>query len=386
MRPVQSLSVLLLALGAAACGKEAEGGNAGGGAEAGGEAGGMPAMPVETAEARQDTVIETINATGQVEAVQSILLKPEVDGRIVQILVREGASVGRGTPLFKIDDAELRAQVDRAQADFDLAQQALDRTQSLMTQNASSQADLERAEAMSRGTRAQLELLKIRLERTTVRAPFAGVVGARTVSLGDFVGTDTELISLQTIDPMRATFDVPERYAEEVSVGQGIEFQVAALPGQTFRGVVEFVDPVVRLPARTIQVKARVPNPRRNLQAGMFVDVRLATDVRPKAVVVPEEAVVATQAGTTVWAVKDGKVERREVRLGVRSPGEVEILQGVAAGEAVVVGGQAMLQPGAPVMARPKGAPMQPPGGGADAAAPAAPADTAKAPADTAKQ
>ena len=343
----------------------------------------MPAMPVETAEARQDTVIETINASGQVEAVQSILLKPEVDGRIVQILVRDGATVGRGTGLFKIDDAELRAQVDRAEAEFDLAQQALDRTKSLMTQNASSQADLERAEATARGTRAQLELLKIRLERTTVRAPFAGVVGGRTVSLGDFVGTDTELISLQTIDPMRATFDVPERYAEEVNIGQGIEFQVAALPGQTFRGVVEFVDPVVRLPARTIQVKARVPNPRRRLQAGMFVDVRLATEVRPKAVVVPEEAVVATQAGTTVWAVKDGKVERREVRLGVRSPGEVEILQGVSAGEAVVVGGQAMLQPGAPVMARPKGAPMQPPGAGADSAAPA---DTAKAPADTSRK
>lgn len=350
----------------------------------------MPAMPVETAEARQDTVIETINATGQVEAVQSILLKPEVDGRIVQILVRDGATVGRGTGLFKIDDAELRAQVDRAEAEFDLAQQALDRTKSLMTQNASSQADLERSEATARGTRAQLELLKIRLERTTVRAPFAGVVGGRTVSLGDFVGTDTELISLQTIDPMRATFDVPERYAEEVNIGQAIEFQVAALPGQTFRGVVEFVDPSVRLPARTIQVKARVPNPRRNLQAGMFVDVRLATEVRPKAVVVPEEAVVATQAGTTVWAVVDGKVERREVRLGVRSPGEVEILQGVSAGEAVVVGGQAMLQPGAPVMARPKGAPMQPPGAGADSAAPPdtakPPADTTKAPADTSRR
>jgi membrane fusion protein (multidrug efflux system) len=103
----------------------------------------------------------------------------------------------------------------------------------------------------------------------------------------------------------------------------------------------------------------------------MFVEVRLATDVRPAAVVVPEEAVVGTQMGTAVWVVTDGKVERRTVTLGVRSPGEVEIREGVAAGEAVVVGGQAMLQPGAPVMARPKGAPMQPPGPAADTAAPA---------------
>ncbi|HJS48376.1 MAG TPA: efflux RND transporter periplasmic adaptor subunit, partial [Gemmatimonadales bacterium] len=349
-----SLLCLALALGAAACGNDAEG--AAGGAAAGG---GMPALPVETAEARTDTVTERINATGEVEAMQSILLKPEVDGRITAIVVRDGARVGAGAALFRIDDAELRAQVDRAEAESDLAAQALERTRTLISQNASSQADLERAEATARSSRAALELLRIRLARTTVRAPFAGVVGARTVSLGDYVTTSSDLISLQTVDPVRAAFDLAERYAEEAKPGQVIEFQVAALPGQTFRGTVDFVDPVVRLPGRTILVKARVPNPRGALQPGMFVEVRLATDVRPQAVIVPEEAVVGTQVGTVVWVVKDGKVERREVELGVRSPGEVEVRSGVAAGEAVVVGGQAMLQPGAPVMARPKGAPMQ---------------------------
>lgn len=365
MKPTITLASLALLLGAAGCGKDAEG------AAGGAAGGGMPAMPVETAEARRDTVIEQINATGAIEAVQSILLRPEVDGRITQILVREGATVGAGAGLFRIDDAELRAQVDRAEADYDLAAQALERTRTLIAQNASSQADLERAEATARSTRAALELLRIRLARTTVRAPFAGVVGARSVSLGDYVTSSTDLISLQTVDPVRAAFDLPERYAERVKVGQEVEFQVAALPGRSFRGEVDFVDPVVRLPGRSILVKARVPNPRRELQPGMFVEVRLATDVRPEAVVVPEEAVVGTQAGTVVWVVTDGKVDRREVVLGVRTPGEVEIRSGVTAGEAVVVGGQTMLQPGAPVMARPKGAPMQPPGPGADTAAPA---------------
>ncbi|HSE27535.1 MAG TPA: efflux RND transporter periplasmic adaptor subunit [Gemmatimonadales bacterium] len=365
MRPTITHAALALALGAAACGKDAEGAGGGPGG------GGMPALPVETAEARRDTVVELINATGAMEALQSILLKPEVDGRITQILVRDGAVVGAGAGLFRIDDAELRAQVDRAEAEYDLATQALERTKTLIEQNASSQADLERAEATARSTRAALELLRIRLARTTVRAPFGGVVGGRTVSLGDYVTNSTDLISLQTVDPMRAAFDLPERYAEQVEVGQAIEFQVAALPGQTFRGVVDFVDPVVRLPGRSILVKARVPNPRGALQPGMFVEVRLATDVRPAAVVVPEEAVVGTQMGTVVWVVKDGKVERREVTLGVRTPGQVEIRNGVAAGEAVVVGGQAMLQPGAPVMARPKGAPAQPPGAAADTAVPA---------------
>lgn len=368
------LAALALAL-ATACGNNREVV-----ADAGG--GGMPALPVETAVAQRDTVTQHINATGAIEAVQSIMLKPEVEGRITQILVRDGAVVGAGAGLFRIDAAELAAQVDRAEAEYDLAAQALERTKSLIAQNASSAADLEGAEATARSTRAQLDLLRIRLARTTVRAPFGGIAGARLVSLGDYVTTSSDLISLQTVDPVRAAFEVPERYAEEVSSGQGIEFQVAALPGQTFRGVVEFVDPAVRLPGRTILVKARVPNPKRNLQPGMFVEIRLATDLRPNAVVVPEEAIVGTQMGTIIWVVKDGKVERREVTLGVRSPGEVEILSGVAADEMVVVGGQMMLQPGAPVMPRPKGTPAGPPAGGADsAAAPAA--DSAAAPPDS---
>ena len=362
-----TIALAALAAAAAACGGSAEGVPEGGGGGEGG--GGMPAMPVEVAEARADTVIETIGTTGAVEAVQSIMVRPEVDGRIVRIHVREGASVGAGTPLFKIDDAELVAQVARAEADWDLARQALERTRTLLDQNASSQADLERAEATERSSRVSLELLRIRLERTTVRAPFAGLVGARRVSLGDYVTTSTELISLQTADPMRASFEVPERFADVIAEGQAVNFRVAALPGEEFEGIVEFVDPVVQLPGRTITTKARVPNRRRQLQPGMFIEVRLAVDVRPNAVVIPEEAVVSTQAGTAVWVVADGKVERREVDLGVRVPGEVEVRRGVQAGESVVVGGQAMLQPGAPVMARPKGQPMQAPGG--DQAAPA---------------
>jgi membrane fusion protein (multidrug efflux system) len=115
--------------------------------------------------------------------------------------------------------------------------------------------------------------------------------------------------------------------------------------------VVDFVDPVVQLPARTITVKARVPNPRRDLQAGMFIEARLATAVRPDAVVVPEDAVLSLQGARVVWVVAGGKAERREVTLGVRTPGFVEVTRGVSGGEQVVVGGAERLAPGAPVAA-----------------------------------
>jgi membrane fusion protein (multidrug efflux system) len=239
--------------------------------------------------------------------------------------------------------------VARAEAERDLARQSLARTRDLLGQKASSQSELERAEATARSTEAQLDLLKVRLDRTTVRAPFSGVVGRRFVSLGDYVTTDSRLAAIQTVTPQRATFQVPERYADRLKVGQRVTFRVAALPGKEFSGRVDFVDPIVQLPGRTILVKADVPNPRRELQAGMFIEVRLATAVRPNAVIIAEDAVLPLQGANFVWVAADGKAARRQVELGVRTPGFVEARSGVEAGEQVVVGGQERLSDGAPV-------------------------------------
>jgi len=344
VRGAWCLAVALIAAGA--CKKTR-------GAGPGGFAGDGPmGLPVEVAVARVDTVRDEIAATGQIEAVQSIDLRPEVDGRIVEILVREGQEVDKGTPLFKVDDAQLQAQVAQLAAQRDLAEQALARAKELAQQSASSAADLERAEATARSAQAQYDLQRIRLERTTVLAPFAGVAGQRYVSLGDYVTTDTRLVSLHTVNPQRASFQVPERFARSLRSGQQVTFQVAAIPGRDFTGTVDFVDPVVQLPSRTILVKARVPNPQRVLQPGMFIEARLVTAVRPGAIVIPEDAVVPLQGANVVWVVSDGKAQRRSVTLGVRTPGFVEVSTGVEAGAQVVVGGLELLAPGAPVQAK----------------------------------
>ena len=348
VRATPSLVLAALAIGLSAC-SNADGqpkGEGGGAGPGGGEA---PPMPVEVVVARADTVVDAIIATGQIEAVQSIELRPEVEGRIAQILVREGRTVAAGTPLFKVDDAELRAEVARAEAERDLARQSLTRTRDLLAQKASSQSELERAEATARSTAAQLALLQVRLDRTTVRAPFAGVVGQRFVSLGDYVTSDTRLASVQTVSPQRAVFQVPERYADRLKVGQQVTFRVAAIPGKEFTGRVDFVDPTVQLPGRTITVKAEVPNRSRELQAGMFIEARLATAVRPSAVIIAEDAVLPLQGASFVWVAADGKAVRRQVELGVRTPGFVEARTGVEAGEQVVVAGQERLSEGAAV-------------------------------------
>lgn len=343
---------MLLVAGAAmvACGgDQAAGGRPGGGPPGGGP----PAFPVDVAVATADTVTEYIRATGQIAAEQQIDLRPEVEGRIVEILAREGSEVQQGTPLYKIDDAQLKAQVARLEAERDLAQQELQRTRDLIERNASSTADLQRAEANARSAQAQLDLQVIRLERTVVRAPFSGVVGTRLVSLGDYVTSQTRLTTLQSVDPQRASFAVPERHAQRLALGQQISFAVAAIPGRTFTGTVDFVDPVVELSARAITVKARVPNRSRVLRPGMFIEVQLATDVRPNAVVIPEQATLPIASQDFVWVVVDGKATRRLVTLGVREPGIVEIRDGVAAGEMVVIGGAERLFEGADV--RPSG-------------------------------
>jgi membrane fusion protein (multidrug efflux system) len=336
--------MLLLPLVAfTACG-EGEADAAGG---RGGPGGGPAAMPVDVAIVTQDTVREELVATGQIEAVQEIELKPEVDGRIVQILAREGSEVRRGAGLFKVDDAELLAQVARLEAERDLASQALERTRALLAQDAASEAEFEQAEARARSTQAELDLAQLRLDRTVVRAPFSGVVGERMVSLGDYVTSSTSLATLQTVDPQRASFAVPERYAGALAVGQRVGFGVAAVPGREFVGEVDFVDP-------------------------RFIEARLATEIRPDAVLVPESAIVQLDTGPVVWVMgTNGQAFRREVVLGVRRPGWAEIVSGLDAGETVVVAGMERLSEGAPIMPRQAidtGADEPPSGRPADAA------------------
>jgi membrane fusion protein (multidrug efflux system) len=321
-------------------------------------------MPVDVDTARHRPIVDAVRATGRIEAVQAVELRPDEQGRITDLLFREGQYVSRGQPLIKIDDAMLRAQAERAKADRDLSRQQLDRVRRLREQNATSAADLERAEAAARSAEAALAVLELQIERTTVRAPFAGVVGQRFVSAGDYVTTATRLLTLQTIDPQRAVIEVPERHAVRLRPGQTVEFTVAAEPGRRFRGRVDFIDPVVQRDNRMIVVKALARNPEGILKPGMFIEASLATATRSNAVVVPEDAVQPLRTANVVWAVADGKASRRVVQLGTRSQGFVEVLSGVEAGELVVVGGLERMAEGMPLAAQPRdAAPGAPPNG-----------------------
>jgi membrane fusion protein, multidrug efflux system len=343
------LTVIALLL-SSACGKGEEA------QAAGGPGGGMPPMPVDVDTARQGRVVDAVRATGRIEAVQSIELRSDEQGRVSELLFQEGQRVAAGTSLVKIDDEMLRAQAAKAQAEFDLAKQKLARAERLRSDNASAPADYEEAAASARAAEATLAALQLQIRRSTVRAPFAGVVGQRFVSLGDYVTSSSRLLALQTTDPQRAVIEIPERHASDLRPGQSVEFTVAAHPGRTFHAVVEFVDPTVQAEGRTILVKGRAPNAGGLLKAGMFIEARLATGTRAGAVVVPEDAIQPLRTANVVWAVVDGKAARRTVQLGARTQGVVEILTGVRPGEQVVVGGLERMQEGMAVAPRQRGA------------------------------
>lgn len=340
--------LVLVIIAALTIGKSGNATAAGPGA---GGPGSMPPMPVDVDTARYQSVVDAVRATGRIEAMQAVDLRPDEQGRVTGLHFFEGQSVARGAPLVRIDDAMLRAQAERAAAERDLARQQLERVRLLRQQNASSAADLERAEAASRSAAAALSVLQLQIARSTVRAPFSGVVGQRFVSVGDYVTTGTRLLTLQTVDPQRAVIEVPERHAVRLRPGQNVAFTVAAEPGRTFNATVDFIDPVVQTANRTIMVKGRAPNPNRVLRPGMFIEARLATATRMNAIVVPEDAIQPLRTANIVWAVDGGKASRRVVQLGARSQGVVEILSGIKAGELVVVGGLERMAEGMPVAA-----------------------------------
>ena len=349
---LRAVVVMACAVAFAACGKKAPEGGAQAPADG---ASARPAQPVEVAAAFTDTVIDAIVATGQIEPMQQISLRPDVSGRVVELLFREGSTVARGTPLVKIDDAEVRAEVDRARAERDLAQQALNRTRDLLAAKAAAPADLERAEASARSTRATVDLLEVRLSRTVVRAPFAGVIGQRLVSLGDYVTTASELLTLQTVAPQRVVFTVPERYASALKRGQDFTFRCCC-HGRTLARSISSIRRACP-PSASRECARRIPG---LLQRGCS-SRRGATAVRASATVIPEESVSPTAAGAFVWVIQGDKATRREVELGVRTPGFVEVRGGIEPGDRVVVGGLDRLSEGAAVRAteverRPKGA------------------------------
>jgi membrane fusion protein (multidrug efflux system) len=304
---------------------------------------------VEVAKVRTATVRDEIGAVGTLQPDEFVTISPEIEGRIAEILLDEGTRVEAGQPLVKLDDAIYRAELAQAQADLTLARSNYERADTLARQRSGTQRARDEALAALQSAEASFELARTRLDKATIRAPFSGVLGLRSVSPGEFVERGAALVTLQSLDPLKVDFRVPETFLTAVRTGQQVAITVDALGGQAFAGEIYAADPQLDVEGRAIRLRARIPNPGGELRPGLFARVTITAEERESALLVPESAIVPQGGRRFVYRVDGDKVARVEVRLGKRQAGEVEVIEGLRLGDVVVTAGQQRLREGAAV-------------------------------------
>lgn len=309
------------------------------------------AMPVEMATVAARTLDITIDSVGTLNANESVILRPEIAGRITEIKFTEGQPIIKGETLFQIDDRLYRAELKQASANLQLANLNYARFAKLSKTGAATKQRFDEARANLGVAQANNDMAKTQVEYTRIVAPFDGVVGLRKVSPGDYVNVGQELANFVSYDPMKVDFSIPETQAGVLQVGQQIDLRVEAMPGQTFTGNVYALDPQLDVAGRAVSLRATIPNSDYRLKPGYFARVMLTVERRENALVIPEAAIVPQGDTKLVYKVgADDAVTLVPVTLGKRLNGEVEILEGVAVGDRVVTSGQIKLHPGAKVM------------------------------------
>lgn len=314
-----------------------------------GGGGGRPATPVEAVEVRVEMVSDEVSAVGTLRSNESVIIRPEIAGRISVIHFDEGEPVEADQTLVSLDDSTHQAELADARATLNLAERTFKRLDELFQKGSTSARERDEALARMESARAALQLFQARLEKTDVNAPFSGILGLRRVSPGDYVTPGQDLVNLEDIDPIKVDFRIPERYLSSLATGQIIRVRVDAFPERAFEGEVYAIDPQIDPAGRSIAIRARIENGDRVLRPGLFARVRLIVDERPDALVVPEQALVPRGEQRYVFKVVDGKAALTEVQLGQRRAGEVEILAGLSEGETVITAGQLKIRDGSAV-------------------------------------
>jgi membrane fusion protein, multidrug efflux system len=318
-----------------------------------------PAIAVEAAEVEVGEVVDAMTVTGSLRSDESANISTEIDGRVQGVHFTEGQQVEQGALLFTLDDVVYRAELATAEANLQLSERNSKRAVELLERNAGTVRARDEAEAQLAIDHAEVDLARARLDKTRITAPFAGVVGLREVSVGNYVTPGQDLVNLEDIDPIKVDFPVPERALPAVKVGQPIEVTVDAWPGRTFEGEVYAIDPQIDAQGRSIAIRATIDNQERLLRPGLFAAVRLITARRDEALLVPEQAIFAHRGEPHVYKVVEGVARLTAVQLGGRRVGQVEIVSGVAAGDVVVTAGQMKMRDGAKVRVIDTAAPAQ---------------------------
>lgn len=335
---------------------------------------------VEVAQVAVARLVDDAQTVGTLRSRQSVILRPEVSGRVARINFRDGDRVQRGQVMVQLDDELPRAQVAQAQAELSIARANHKRNQDLVAQNFISQRSVDESGASLQVAEAKLALARAQADRLRILAPFDGIAGLRSINVGDYLKDGADIVNIEDLDAILVDYRLPERFQTKVRKGQVAMVAIDALPGRRFTAVVQAVDPLVDANGRSVGVRGCIDNRQQQLSPGMFARVTAVFGERLEALVVPEEAIVPQGPRLFIFKVVPGTepesriVQRTEVKVGIRQPGRVEIIEGLKAGDTVVTAGQQRLQRdgmAVRVVDVPRGGPGGP-GGPAGAAASAA--------------
>ncbi|MEO6324154.1 MAG: efflux RND transporter periplasmic adaptor subunit [Thermoanaerobaculia bacterium] len=311
---------------------------------------GPPPTAVEVVSVTSGTVTESLQALGTVEPAESVKVATEIDAVVKELPFTEGARVRKGQPIAILNDSEPAAEARRTEALRDQAKLMFKRMEDLSGQKIASTQDKDNAEATLKVTDANVNVARARLQKTRILAPFDGVLGQRLVSPGAFLRTGDVITTLSRIDPVKLAFSIPERHRPAMKNGAAVTVTAVAFPARKFTGKVSLIDPSLDPGTRTARVVALIPNPKGELSPGMSAEVTAVLTQRAAALSVPDDSLFAEGERNYVYVVKDDQtVTRREVTLGARQPGTVEVTSGLKAGESIVRAGHQKLFEGAKI-------------------------------------
>ena len=312
--------------------------------------GGAPAgIVVEAMKVAVVNMPQALAAVGSLRSDETVILRPEVAGRVAQILFKEGEPVARGAVLVKLDDSVQQADLDRAQANLTLSRTKHERSIDLRNKGFLSGQALDEAVNNLKVAEADAELMRARASKTTIRAPFAGTIGLRQVSVGDYVKEGQDMVNLESLDPLKVDFRVPELALSQVKDRQTLQITLDAIPDKAYDGRVVAINPLIDANGRAIVIRAQVPNKDGKLRPGMFARVRLFTSGTRDTLVVPEEALFPVGDDKYVYKIVEGKATRQKIEIGARREGRIEVLGGLTPDDVVVTAGAIKLREGAAV-------------------------------------
>ncbi|MBD2756057.1 efflux RND transporter periplasmic adaptor subunit [Spirosoma validum] len=323
-------------------GSEGKGGAGGKGGQGGGGPASVNGFVVISQRLKEDVV-----SSGSLLPNEQVDIYPEISARIIQLNIREGQPVAKGDLLVKLFDADLRAQLQKLQAQADNARRTEERNKQLLERGGISQQEYDIVTTNLRSSLADIDLVKANLQRTEIRAPFSGIIGLRNVSAGALVSPNTLIVRLQQVSSLKLDFSIPEKYGQYVHPGSQILFSVDGSV-QPSQAVVYAIEPGVEEQTRNLRIRARVNNASIRFRPGTFARVTLTVQ-NEQSLVVPTQAVIPQTRTNQVIVVKNGKAVFKDVKTGLRTAGTIQILSGLQRGDTVATTGLLFLKPDSPV-------------------------------------